>query len=683
MRKNLLITSALVLAAAVTSLAMADTAACGAAVGGGCQSGFFFGVEAKGASMRLRIKKDNKKDLESAKELAKAAEDLSTDEDALAAAIAAEKLEAVKALLDKVAVTGLDLDNGGAVAAAGAGALPAAAADLNGNVQLHDFTPAEAAALYEFLRTRGLPQGATAAAAIGANVTPILSALETAARIGANGAGFAAPGLDAIAANANDGVLTRLAAILPGVQGSNVAGGGLIVADDRLGLSTIEKLLKDNTLVSTHAVLFAANTGVLNAAAAAAPGAPAAAAAAVGGGVTGGNAYHINGILATDTIAQATVKVLKNLLDPVAAGAGAAVPAATAQKAVADKFTADYNKLSSIFTGGKLYDANGKALAYNGQNVLSLIETGGYIIKDKTKYLLAGAKNTAAAGAAPVFARGTAAANTAPTAGQLGTLLASGPAVDKAEVLVLASEAAVATAITATKDSLKTSTTLIDTLKASELVKELTAQKLASNKAANEANKATNAKNKDFGKKLQTSLADGTEHNSSLMGGVGAIAGYRHVLGQFAVSARVGADYLWGGFRTVETDNSKTDDKIAKLGFGVSPAIGVHFLASPSAELGLVGGVRFGQLQARKIDATKKADDNKGDYTSKWIWMPFVQGEATVWFAQNISGSVFAGYNFAVEQKFDKEGTTLSNEKKDAQVKVDGIFGGFRVAYHF
>jgi len=180
------------------------------------------------------------------------------------------------------------------------------------------------------------------------------------------------------------------------------------------------------------------------------------------------------------------------------------------------------------------------------------------------------------------------------------------------------------------------------------------------------------------------SLADTTRY-STTMGGLGLTAGYRHVLGQCAISARVGVDYLWGSFRSTETDGNKDADKKAKLGFGVSPAMGVHFLASPSAELGIVGGVRFGQLQARKVAAVDPAatpakDTTKGDYTSKWIWMPFVQGEATLWFSQNVSGSVYAGYTFPVEKTFDKADTAI---EKDSKVKVDGVFGGFRVAYHF
>jgi len=692
MRKNLLITTALGLAAALPSLAMAEAAASGAAVGGGCQSGFFFGVEAKGASMRLRIKKDTKADLESAKELAKSAEDLATDEDALAADIAAEKLEAVKALLDKTAVTGLGLDAIGTAAGAALAAGIAAIAPANGNAVLEDFADPEAAALYELLRLRGLYTNAAANGALGAvaDTNTILDGLAGATVIAAAGvaAGVGISG-EVVSTNAGNGALARLARIANIPVVGSTAGVGTIVAADKLGLAAINALLKDTRTLTAAAGAatgpagagalaiapgnqIVANDSVVAAGVAATPATIGTVAAAGVGLVPA----HINGVALTDTVAQATVKVLKNILNTAATPG---VSANADQKAVAAKFIADYNTLKDTVVGGKLYDANGKALAYKGQSVLSLIETGGYIIKDKKKYLLAGAKNSAAAGAPPVFARGTAVANTAPTAAALGTLLASGPTVDGAEVLVLASEDAVAKAITTTKDSLKTSTTLVDTLKASDLVKELAAQKAASNKAANEANKATNAKNKDFAAKQVAKLAEGqTEHNSSLMGGVGAVAGYRHVLGQFAVSARVGADYLWGGFRTVETDGSKSDDKIAKLGFGVSPAVGVHFLASPSAELGLVGGVRFGQLQARKTDAKK--DDKKGDYTSKWIWMPFLQGEATVWFAQNISGSVFAGYNFAVAQKFDKDNTEI---KKDVDVKVDGIFGGFRVAYHF
>jgi len=650
MRKNLLITSALGLAAALPSLAMAEAAASGAAVGGGCQSGFFFGVEAKGASMRLRIKKDTKAKRETLDKFK--AVDEETDEEKLLDALvkdAADKAAAVLGATD-VTLAGLDTLAGG----------PALAA--RGNVNFYDeITAADAAALFELLRTRVALANGVAAVAGG----PIAAANGIVPRLGnavGSGAGFGAP-----AGVATEGALVQL-----GAAAGGAAGPALAAAGDTIGLDAIKALLTNNN--------------------------PIAAVPASAAGPGGTIAADVAGVAVGQTYAQAATQIIKNLFTQAAA---AGAPGA-AIKAIADKFTVEYNTVDAArkavwkdANGGLLASPFGTAGAATGVvRLLSLSKAGqqAYTVSTaadgtKTANVFIGAKAaTAVAPGVPAFARGAAADYTALSKADAANILAKSGA-DKLNIIVVATDlggADDAANKKIIKDALPTADGIKDLIKKDKFYTDLAAKNAKDAKARVEASKAdTAAKNAQLDSIKTVDLKDGTEHNSSLMGGVGAVAGYRHVLGQFAVSARVGADYLWGGFRTVEKDNSTTDDKIAKLGFGVSPAIGVHFLASPSAELGLVGGVRFGQLQARKIDAAKKADDKKGDYTSKWIWMPFVQGEATVWFAQNISGSVFAGYNFAVEQKFDKEGTTLSNDKKDAQVKVDGIFGGFRVAYHF
>jgi len=610
MRKNLLITSALGLAAALPSLAMAEAAVSGGSVGGGCQSGFFFGVEAKGASMRLRIKKDNKADLEALeKATAKSAEQ---DDAALQKAI---EDAATKDATDKLGALGVE------VAGLSNGALGGLA--VQGDVLFYELED-DVAAIAEYIRQAG---SITGAGGIAGN-----------------------PGR------------------FPALPTQTAAAGALGVL---LGarVDTDANLL---TVLRDARVLGAAGAPNL-------------------GAVTGAVGYvAAANVVAADTVGGAAAKILKT------AFADAANAAARAQL---DGFATGYKRLSSLVKTGTLLDANGKVYVDLGRaggapagSLKTLLADVKFIVsKDKELVNLVSTpivRDAAGVIPAAAFARVNALGNTNFDAKALAdAIVTTKDKADKVSVLLVATDLVAGDATTkAVKDALPKAEDLTKQIVASAAVTAEVKRALENNKTAKAA-AADNQKIIDAAlAKRKVDLKEGTEHNSSLMGGVGAVAGYRHVLGQFAVSARVGADYLWGGFRTVETDNSTTDDKIAKLGFGVSPAIGVHFLASPSAELGLVGGVRFGQLQARKIDTTaaaKKADDKKGDHTSKWIWMPFVQGEATVWFAQNISGSVFAGYNFAVEQTFDKEGTTLSNDKKDAKVKVDGIFGGFRVAYHF
>lgn len=152
------------------------------------------------------------------------------------------------------------------------------------------------------------------------------------------------------------------------------------------------------------------------------------------------------------------------------------------------------------------------------------------------------------------------------------------------------------------------------------------------------------------------------QENTDFMWGMRVSAGYHYHLPLVICNVRAGLDYLWGKFKS----KALYPASLAQLGWGVKTGVGLDYKLTDQATFGFEGGVR--------VSAFKNISN------TSWFVLPY--GQMVCGFSPHpdYSISAFMGYFFPTKFTINTGG---GNIPSGTRCKVDGIFGGLRVARYF
>lgn len=152
------------------------------------------------------------------------------------------------------------------------------------------------------------------------------------------------------------------------------------------------------------------------------------------------------------------------------------------------------------------------------------------------------------------------------------------------------------------------------------------------------------------------------QSNNGFMGGVGVSAGYHYHLPLVIFNVRAGLDYLWGKFKSKDL----YPGSLAQLGFGVKTGVGIDYKLTDKATFGFEGGVR--------VSAFKNISN------TSWFALPYGQMVCGFNPHPDYGVSAFFGYFFPTRFTINSSGGHIPSGTK---CKVDGVFGGLRIARYF